>query len=146
MRMNTRLYLLPVLLLTAALILFASLPVYAATDASGSSQGVSGKVLNDDLSRAVESQSKDALKNEVSKIGGSIVNAVRALFITFIAVAVIFMGLQAAGGGLRDPRKVELIKGGGISAAISAILVYKAEAIVAFVLNTIGVGISDVLK
>ncbi len=131
--------------LLAFIVLSASAPVYGSPDNSPAQQ-FSGKVANDDLSKAVEKQSKDALKNEVSKIGGGIVNAVRALFITFFAVAVIFMGLQAAGGGLRDPRKVELIKGGGISAAISAILVYKAEAIVAFVLNLVGVDIAEILK
>lgn len=101
---------------------------------------------NNDLSKAVEAQTKDALKDEVNKIGGSIVSAVRALFITFFAIAVMFMGLQTAGGGLKDPRRVELIKGGGISATIAAVLVYKAEAIVAFVFDLIGVDISSLLN
>jgi len=106
----------------------------------------SGKIANDDLTKAVVDRSKDALKSEVSQIGGRIVNAVRALFVTFFVIAVIFMGLQAAGGGLKDPRKVELIKGGGLSATLSAVLVYKADTIVAFVLNLVGVSVSEVLK
>lgn len=101
---------------------------------------------NNNLSKAVEAQTKDALKDEVNKIGGSIVDAVRALFITFFAVAVMFMGLQTAGGGLKDPRRVELIKGSAISATVSAVLVYKAEAIVAFMFDLIGVDISSILK
>ncbi len=103
-------------------------------------------VIDNDLSKAIAGQSKDALKIEVSHIGGSVVNAVRSLFITFFALAVLFMGLQAAGGGLRDPRKIELIKGGGISAAVSAVLVYKAEAIVSFVLSLVGVDVNSLLK
>ncbi len=106
----------------------------------------SGRIANDDLSKAVEVKGKDTLKEEVSKIGGRMVNAVRALFITFFVIAVIFMGLQAAGGGLRDPRKIELIKGGGISATISVVLVYKADTIVSFILNLVGVSVSDILK
>ncbi len=105
-----------------------------------------GKISDNDLSKAVANQNKDALKSEISQIGGSLVNAVRTIFITFFAIAVLFMGLQAAGGGLKDPRKVELIKGGGISASIAAFLVYKAEAIVAFVLNLVGVDVSSLLK
>lgn len=143
-RTNKRLSLALVALVSAILITAAALPACAATD--GGPAQTSGKVANDDLSKAVETQSKDALKSEVSKIGGGIVNAVRALFITFFAVATIFMGLQAAGGGLKDPRKVELIKGGGISAAVSAVLVYKAEAIVAFILNLVGVNVTEILK
>lgn len=111
-------------MLLAVAVLVSGVPAYAEPD-NDSGRQTSGKVVDNDLSKAVESQGKEALKTEVSRIGGGIVNAVRALFITFFAVAVIFMGLQAAGGGLKDPRKVELIKGGGISAAISAILVYK---------------------
>ncbi|MCL6612439.1 MAG: hypothetical protein K6T66_12935 [Peptococcaceae bacterium] len=132
-------------MLLAAAVLVSGAPAHAGPD-SDSGRQTSGKVVNNDLSKAVESQGKEALKTEVSRIGGGIVNSVRALFITFFAVAVIFMGLQAAGGGLKDPRKVELIKGGGISAAISAVLVYKAEAIVAFILNIVGVDITELLK
>jgi hypothetical protein len=120
-------------------------PVLAAPENNPAAE-TSGKIADDDLSKAVERQSKDALKNEVSRIGGGVVNAVRALFVTFFVVAVLFMGLQAAGGGLKDPRKVELIKGGGISAAVSAILVYKAEAIVAFVLKLVRVEVTEILK
>lgn len=133
------------ILLLVIVIMSAVMPVYAAEDNNAPQSG-SGKVINNDLSKAVEKQSADTLKSEVSRIGGGIVNAVRALFITFFAVAVIFMGLQAAGGGLRDPKKVELIKGGGVSATISAILVYKAEAIVAFVLSLLRVEVTDILK
>lgn len=46
---------------------------------------------DNNLSKAVEAQTKNALKDEVNKIGGSIVDAVRALFITFFAVAVMFI-------------------------------------------------------
>ncbi|MFZ5652042.1 MAG: hypothetical protein ACOY4I_14495 [Bacillota bacterium] len=100
-----------------------------------------------DLSKAVAQKSdENALKSEVGKIGGSIVNAVRTIFITFFAVAVLFMGLQAAGGGLKDPRKVELVKGGGITATVSAVLVYKAEEIVAFVLKMLNVQVGDYIK
>ncbi|MCL6478409.1 MAG: hypothetical protein K6T65_08325 [Peptococcaceae bacterium] len=133
-----------VMLLMIFILTVAVLPAYAADDKNDSEK--TGQIADDDLSKAVEGQSKQTLKDEVSKIGGSIVNAVRGLFITFFAIAVIFMGLQAAGGGLKDPRKVELIKGGGISAVISAVLVYKAEAIVAFVLDLLRVNISDILK
>jgi hypothetical protein len=123
-------------------------PVFAvAVDDGTPPPGSSSVPDNDnDLSKAVEGQNRDALKNEVGRIGGSIVSAVRALFITFFAIAVIFIGLQTAGGGLKDPRKIEMIKGGGISAVISAVLVYKAEAIVAFVFDLIGVDISSILK
>lgn len=130
-------------------IIFTSVaPVIAAPDPENQTpaQESSGKIANDDLSKAVEGRSKDTLKSEVSKIGGRMVNAVRALFITFFVIAVIFMGLQAAGGGLSDPRKVELIKGSGISATVSAIMVYKADAIVAFILNLVGVSVSELLK
>ncbi|MFZ5648965.1 MAG: hypothetical protein ACOY30_15245 [Bacillota bacterium] len=100
-----------------------------------------------DLSQAVAKKSdENALKSEVGKIGGSIVNAVRALFITFFAVAVLFMGVQSAGGGLKDPRKLELVKGGGITATVSAVLVYKAEEIVAFVLKMLNVHIDEYIK
>lgn len=133
------------ILLLVFIIMSAVMPVYAVENSSTSQSG-SGKVLDNDLSKAVQKESADTLKSEVSRIGGSIVNAVRALFITFFAVAVIFMGLQAAGGGLKDPKKVELIKGGGVSATISAILVYKAEAIVAFVLSLLRVEVTDILK
>lgn len=99
-----------------------------------------------DLSKGVSSQGADELKNQVGKIGGGIVNSVRTLFITFFAIAVLFMGVQTAGGGLKDPRKVELIKGGGVTATLSAVLVYKAEAIVAFVLDILNVPIGDFVK
>lgn len=143
--MESRLKFLSVLLLIVLIVSAAALPAFAAPGDDNTGDGT-GQIAGDDLSRAVESQNKQTLTTEVSKIGGSIVNAVRALFITFFAIAVIFMGLQAAGGGLKDPRKVELIKGGGVSAIISAVLVYKAEAIVAFVLELLRVNISDVLK
>lgn len=136
---------LSVMLLIVFIVTAAALPVCAAPD-NDNTGDKTGQIAGDDLSRAVEGQNKQTLKAEVSKIGGSFVNAVRALFITFFAIAVIFMGLQAAGGGLKDPRKVELIKGGGVSAIISAVLVYKAEAIVAFVLDLLRVNISDILK
>ncbi|MFZ5631968.1 MAG: hypothetical protein ACOY40_03910 [Bacillota bacterium] len=143
--MKNKLIPLYVILLMIFVLAATVMPVYALPDDKNNNEK-SGQIADDDLSRAVESQNKQTLKTEVSKIGGSIVNAVRALFITFFAIAVIFMGLQAAGGGLKDPRKVELIKGGGISAIISAALVYKAEAIVAFVLDLLRVNISDILK
>lgn len=100
-----------------------------------------------DLSKAVAQKSdEDALKSEVGRIGGSIVNAVRTVFVTFFALVVLFMGLQAAGGGLKDPRKVELVKGGGVTATVSAVLVYKAEEIVAFVLKMLNVQVGDYIK
>lgn len=135
-----------IVLLLNLIILTSVTPVIAAPDNESPAQETSGKIANDDLSKAVEGKSKDTLKSEVSKIGGRMVNAVRAMFITFFVIAVIFMGLQAAGGGLRDPRKVELIKGGGISATVSAVMVYKADTIVAFILNLVGVSVSDILK
>ncbi|NTW05213.1 MAG: hypothetical protein HGA27_03730 [Peptococcaceae bacterium] len=128
---------------TLMIILLSEIPVYA-VDVSKPRAGE--EVTDNDLSKAIASQGKDALKMEVSHIGGSVVNAARTLFITFFALAVLFMGLQAAGGGLRDPRKIELIKGGGISAAVSAVLVYKAEAIVSFVLSLVGVDVNSLLK
>lgn len=132
------------LLIMLFLFVFVVVPPCYAENSSNTMQ--TGKIDDNDLSKAVASQGKDALKLEVSQIGGNVVNAVRALFITFFAVAVLFMGLQAAGGGLKDPRKVELMKGGGISAIIAAVLVYKAETIVAFVLNLVGVDIGSILK
>lgn len=143
--MKQRLCCLFTILLLSLALWGAAVPAHAAPDSSQAAEN-SGKIADDDLSKAVEKQSKDALKNEVSRIGGGVVNAVRALFVTFFVVAVIFMGLQAAGGGLKDPRKVELIKGGGISAAVSAVLVYKAEAIVAFVLKLVRVEVTEILK
>lgn len=143
--MKKRLCCLFAVLLLALPLWGSAMPLFAAPDNNPATE-TSGKIADDDLTKAVERQSKDALKNEVSRIGGGIVNAVRALFVTFFVVAVIFMGLQAAGGGLKDPRKVELIKGGGISAAVSAILVYKAEAIVAFVLKLVRVEVTEILK
>lgn len=144
--MKKKLYIFFILILFICIPYVSGIPAYAAPESESQAQETSGKITNDDLSKAVEGKSKDTLKTEVSKIGGRMVNAVRAMFITFFVIAVIFMGLQAAGGGLRDPGKVELIKGGGISATVSAVMVYKADTIVAFILNLVGVSVSDVLK
>ncbi len=133
--------------ITAFIIFSIVLSIMPVTAIKGSIDPVQAANEKDyDLSKAVTSQGKDELKNQVGRIGGSIVNSARALFVTFFAVAVLFMGVQVAGGGLRDPSRVELIKGGGITATISAVLVYKAEAIVAFVLDILNVPISDIVK
>lgn len=129
------------------IMIISIIPLFAFQGVIGPAQAETSSQKTDyDLSKGVTSQGKDELKNQVGKIGGSIVNSVRALFITFFAIAVLFMGVQTAGGGLRDPRKVELIKGGGVTATLSAVLVYKAEAIVAFVLDILNVPIGDFVK